>query len=99
VNDTDTESADRVAAVARAVLRDITADPGLDPRRESSLREDLGLDSADTAELLVELEARLGRELPDGLFAPTAAGDPLATVGALVDTVAAHLGPVHRAAR
>ncbi len=64
------------------VVRNILADQGAEVRREQDLRDDLGLDSADIAELLVELEARLGVELPDDC-------GPLGTVGHLADAVAA----------
>ena len=72
------------------VVRNILADQGAQVRPDQDLREDLGLDSADIAELLVELESRLGMELPDTVFAPTDDLDPLSTVGHLVDAVAAH---------
>lgn len=72
------------------VVRNILADQGAEVRRDQDLREDLGLDSADIAELLVELEARLGVALPDTVFTPTDDLDPLGTVGQLVDAVAGH---------
>lgn len=70
-----------------AIVRNILTDQTVAVRPDQDLREDLGLDSADVAELLVELEVRLGVDLPDTVFEPTDDGDPLATVGSLVDTV------------
>jgi acyl carrier protein len=76
------------------VVRNILADQGADVRRDQDLRDDLGLDSADIAELLVELEARLGVALPDTVFVPAAGRDPLGTVGYLVDAVVEHCAKV-----
>lgn len=80
----------RVLETICMVVRNILVDQGVEIRRDQDFRGDLGLDSADVAELLVELEARLGVELPDRLFEPTESLDPLGTVGHLADVVAAH---------
>ena len=86
VSKIETSVLDTVAQVVRNILVDQSAEI----RRDQDFRADLGLDSADIAELLVELEARLGVELPDTLFEPTEGLDPLGSVGHLVDVVAAH---------
>ena len=84
----------RVLDTISLVVRNILVDQGAEIRRDQDFRDDLGLDSADIAELLVELESRLGVELPDTLFAPTESRDPLGTVGHLVDVVAGHSAKV-----
>lgn len=78
----------RIRTAIGEIVREVLRQPELDVAPDSRLREDLGLDSADIAELVVALEARLGVPLPDRLLEPTDTGDPLATVAALAATVA-----------
>jgi acyl carrier protein len=72
------------------IVRDVLHRPELVVTADQDIREELGLDSADVAEMIVEIEARTGVPLPDDLLEPTEQRDPLATVGSLASTVAAH---------
>ncbi|HEX3779442.1 MAG TPA: acyl carrier protein [Pseudonocardiaceae bacterium] len=74
------------------IVREVLHRPELVVSEEANIREELGLDSADVAELIVEIEARTGVPLPDDLLEPTDDDDPLATVGSLASVVAAHSG-------
>ncbi|WP_083934019.1 acyl carrier protein [Sciscionella marina] len=85
---TSTETLARVHAEIVAVAREILREPELAIAPEDDLREQLGLDSADLAELLVMLEERLGVPLPERALIPSADWDPLATVDTLTRTVA-----------
>lgn len=90
VTSTDTDDAQRYQEVLAAIgeiLREVLHQPELTVPDAALLRDELGLDSADIAELIVELEARTRIPLPDGLLEPTEDGDPLATVGSLARTV------------
>jgi acyl carrier protein len=82
----------RVGLAVAAIVRNILADQTIDVSPDLDLRADLGLDSADVAELLVELAVRLGVDLPDTVFEPTDDGDPLSTVGTLTDAVVRAIG-------
>ncbi|HEX4225772.1 MAG TPA: acyl carrier protein [Pseudonocardiaceae bacterium] len=90
VTSTDTDDAKRyhdVLAAIGEILREVLHQPELTISDAALLRDELGLDSADIAELIVELEARTLIPLPDELLEPTDAGDPLASVGSLARTV------------
>lgn len=85
-----TDDAQRYQEVLTAIgeiLREVLHQPELAISDAALLRDELGLDSADIAELIVELEARTLIPLPDELLEPTEDGDPLATVGSLARTV------------
>jgi acyl carrier protein len=83
----DAQRYQEVLAIIGEIVREVLHQPELTVSAAASLREELGLDSADIAELIVELEARTSISLPDDLLEPTDDGDPLATVGSLARTV------------
>jgi acyl carrier protein len=83
----DLQRYQEVLASIGDIVREVLHQPDLTVAAGTSLREELGLDSADIAELIVELEARTRVPLPDELLEPTDDGDPLATVGSLARTV------------
>lgn len=82
----------RIRTAIGEIAREVLRAPELDIAPELRLREDLGLDSADIAELVVALEARLEVPLPDRLLEPTDDVDPLATVATLAAAVASVSG-------
>lgn len=84
----DPEHYQGVLAAIDEIVREVLHQPELPIAEGALLRDELGLDSADIAELIVELEARIGIPLPDDLLEPTETYDPLATVGSLARTVA-----------
>lgn len=88
MTETTTMTVDIVRAEIRSAIRGILREPELPVTSDDGLRDQLGLDSADLAELVVTLEERLGVSLPDTALAPTATRDPLSTVAKLADTVA-----------
>jgi acyl carrier protein len=81
---------DLLIAAIGDIVRDVLHRPELVVTADQDIREELGLDSADVAELIVEIETRTGVPLPDDLLEPTDERDPLATVGSLASAVAAH---------
>lgn len=86
-----TETVERVREEIRSVAREILREPDLAITPQDELREQLGLDSADLAELVVTLETNLGIALPDTALAPADDADPLSTVDTLARAVAAEL--------
>ena len=86
----DLQRYQEVLAAIGDIVREVLHQPELIVSASTSLREELGLDSADIAELIVELEARTLVPLPDELLEPTGDGDPLATAGSLARTVSGH---------
>lgn len=88
---TATETVDRVRAEIRSVTREILREPDLTIGPDDELRDRLGLDSADLAELVVTLETNLEATLPDAALAPSEETDPLSTVDTLANAVAAEI--------
>ncbi|MBV8932635.1 MAG: acyl carrier protein [Kutzneria sp.] len=85
------ELSEQVGATVRAIIREILREPSLVVDSDDDLRDQLGLDSADLAELIVQLENRLGVGLPDDTFELTDDGDPLGTVGSVTRAVAGRI--------
>lgn len=83
-SETVTAIREQIASIAREILRA----PELEITGNEPLRDQLGLDSADLAELLVTLEERTGVALQDDALAPKDGTDPLATVDSLATLVA-----------
>lgn len=91
MTDTASTSTATVRGEIRSIVREILREPDLPVAPDEELRDQLGLDSADIAELLVSLEARLGISFPDTVLEPGADDDPLSTVATLAEAVAAEV--------
>lgn len=84
---TPTTSAAEIRREIRSVVREILREPDLPVTADAELRDQLGLDSADIAELLVSLESRLGVSFPDTLLESNTEHDPLSTVSSLAEAL------------
>lgn len=91
MTDTFTSSVANVHGEIRSIVREILREPELPVAGDEELRDQLGLDSADIAELLVSLEVRLGVSFPDTILEPNVEHDPLSTVATLAEAVAAEV--------
>jgi acyl carrier protein len=83
INTRSEQVREAIGQIAAEILRE----PGLAVSSDDDLRDGLGLDSADVAELIVRLEEQLGVRLPDDALQVRDDEDPLATVGSLARTV------------
>jgi acyl carrier protein len=78
-------SRNRVSELVRSITASLLLVSPESIRTDALLRDELGLDSADIAELIVSLEEQLKIPLPDKPFNSDNGADPLRSVESLVD--------------